>query len=149
MRLVSYARLGSWRGSAARVGKRFGSKRSNGSISVHEHARGRGLRADESEFARVGAVRKEAFARAQQDRVDEQQNLVDQPCPSSTGVSVELPQTIKSGPSFDLMRRRRSMISAPRSLTGPHPRLSGLWVATYFVAAFRPSAIGLFPAFGQ
>ena len=64
--------------SAARVGERFGSQRSNVSISVHEHARGRGLRADESEFARVSAVRKEAFAPAQQDRVDEQQNLVDQ-----------------------------------------------------------------------
>jgi hypothetical protein len=64
------------RPSAARVGERFGSQRSNGSISVHEHARGRGLRADESEFARISTVRKEAFA--QQDRVDEQQNLVDQ-----------------------------------------------------------------------
>ena len=63
--------------SAARVGERFGSQRSNWSISVHEHARGRGLRADESEFARVSTVRKEAFAPAQQDRVDEQQNLVD------------------------------------------------------------------------
>jgi hypothetical protein len=48
------------------------------SISVHEHARGHGLRDDESEFARVSTVRKEAFAPAQQDRVDEQQNLVDQ-----------------------------------------------------------------------
>ena len=47
--------------SAARVGERFGSQRSNGSISVHEHARGRGLRADESEFARVSTVRKEAL----------------------------------------------------------------------------------------
>ncbi len=47
------------------------------------------------------------------------------------------------------MPRTPSMMSAPRSLTGPHPRLSGLWVATYFVAAFRLSAIGLFPAFGQ
>ena len=47
-------------------------------ISVHEHARGRGLRADESEFARVSTVRKETFAPAQQDRADEQQNLVDQ-----------------------------------------------------------------------
>jgi hypothetical protein len=28
-------------------------------------------------------------------------------------------------------------------------RLSGLWVATYFVAAFRPSASGLFGALGQ
>jgi hypothetical protein len=32
---------------------------------------------------------------------------------------------------------------------GPHCRLFGLWVATYFVAAFRRSAIGLFGAFGQ
>jgi hypothetical protein len=29
--------------------------------------------------------------------------------------------------------------------TSPHPRLPGLWVAMYFVAAFRPSAAGLFP----
>lgn len=43
---------------------RSGSQRSNGSISVHEHARGRGLRADESELARVSTVRKEAFAPA-------------------------------------------------------------------------------------
>ena len=27
--------------------------------------------------------------------------------------------------------------------------MAGLWVATYFVAAFRPSAIGPFSAFGQ
>jgi hypothetical protein len=32
---------------------------------------------------------------------------------------------------------------------GPYSRLSGLWVATYFFAAFRRSAIGLFGAFGQ
>ncbi len=44
-------------------------------------ARERGLRADESEFARVNTVRKEAFAPAQQDRVDEQHNLVDQSLP--------------------------------------------------------------------
>src|SRR5438876_6698705 len=42
----------------------FGSQRSNVSINVHEHARRHGLRADESEFARVGTVRKEAFAPA-------------------------------------------------------------------------------------
>src|SRR6266496_3665204 len=64
--------------SPARSGKRFGSQRSNGAISIHKDARGRGLRADESEFARVGTVRKEAFAPAQQDRADEQQNLVNQ-----------------------------------------------------------------------
>ena len=66
-------------GSDGRVGKGSGSKRSNGSIRVQKHARGCGLRADESEFARLGAVRKEALACAQQDRVDEQQNFVDQP----------------------------------------------------------------------
>jgi hypothetical protein len=55
------------------------------SISVYEHARGCGLRADESEFARVSAVRKEAFAPAQQDRVDDQHNLVDQSLISKTG----------------------------------------------------------------
>ncbi len=32
------------------------------------------------------------------------------------------------------------MMSAPRASTGPQPRLSDRWVATYFVAAFRPSA---------
>jgi len=42
--------------SAARVSGRFGSQRSNVSIRVDKHARGRGLRADEREFARVGAV---------------------------------------------------------------------------------------------
>ncbi len=47
-------------------------------ISVHEHARGRSLRADESEFARVDGFRKASFAAAEQDRVDEQHNLVDQ-----------------------------------------------------------------------
>ena len=30
-----------------------------------------------------------------------------------------------------------------------HSRLSGRWVATYFVAALRRSAIGLLGAFGQ
>jgi hypothetical protein len=64
--------------SAARLGERFGSQRSNGSIGVYEHTRRSGLRANESEFARVSTIRKEAFAPAQQDRVDEQQNLVDQ-----------------------------------------------------------------------
>src|SRR5882757_7982389 len=49
---------------ATRVGERFGSQRSNVSISVHEYARGRGLRVDQSEFARVSTVRKEAFAPA-------------------------------------------------------------------------------------
>jgi hypothetical protein len=61
------------------------------------------------------------------------------PCSSSTGVSVELPQTIRSGPSFAAMRRTPSTMSGPRSSTG----------ATYFAAAFRLSASGLFPAFGQ
>src|SRR5438552_10279440 len=71
------------------------------------------------------------------------------PCWSSTGVSVELPQTIRCGPCFALTRRTPSTMSAPRSSTGPHSRLLGLWVATYFVAAFRLSAIGLFGAFGK
>jgi hypothetical protein len=39
-------------------------------------------------------------------------------CSSSTGVSVELPQTIKSGPPFALMRRTPSTMSGPRSSTG-------------------------------
>ena len=127
----------------------FCSQRSNVSISVHEHARGQSGRADESELARVSTVRKETFAPAQHDRVDEQQNPVDSPCSSSTEVSVELPQTIRSGPSFDLTPRTPSRMSAPRCPIGPHPRLSGRWVATYFIAEFRPSAIGLLPAFGQ
>jgi hypothetical protein len=71
------------------------------------------------------------------------------PCSSSVGVSVELPQTITSGPPFALRRRTPSTMSGPRSSTGPHSRLSGWWVATYFVAAFRLSAIGLFLAFDQ
>ena len=54
------------------------SKRFNVSIRVDEHTRWRGLRADESEFARVSTVRKEAFTPAQQDRVDDQHNLVEQ-----------------------------------------------------------------------
>jgi hypothetical protein len=49
------------------------SKRSNVSICVDEHARRRGLRTDKSEFAQVSAVRKEADAPAEQDRVDDQQ----------------------------------------------------------------------------
>ena len=49
----------------------FGSHRADVAISAYEHARGRGFGADESEFARVNALRKEAFAPAQQDRVDE------------------------------------------------------------------------------
>ena len=58
------------------------------------------------------------------------------PCSSSTGVSVELPQTITSGPFFALMRRMPSTTSGPRSSTGPHSRLSGLCVATY--SSLRP-----------
>jgi hypothetical protein len=71
------------------------------------------------------------------------------PCSSSTDVSVELPQTIRCGPPFALMRRMPSTMSGPRSSAGPHPRLSGLWVATYFVAALKLSAIGLLGAFSQ
>ena len=55
--------------SAARVDERLGSQQPNVPISVNEHPRGRGLRADESEFARVNAVRKAALAPAQQDRL--------------------------------------------------------------------------------
>ncbi len=61
------------------------SQRSNVSIRVHEHARGRDLRADEGEFARGDAVRKEAFAAAQQDRRDAQHNLVHKSLPEQHG----------------------------------------------------------------
>ena len=61
--------------------KFIGSQRSDVSISIHEHARGRRVRPEEREFARVSTVRKEAFTPAQQDWVDEQQNLVDQSLP--------------------------------------------------------------------
>ena len=40
-------------------------------------------------------------------------------CSSSSGVKVELPQTITSAPSFALMRRTPSTISGPMSSTGP------------------------------
>src|SRR6266545_2965462 len=50
---------------------------------------------------------------------------------------------MRFGPSSDLMRRMPAMMSGPRPSTGPHARLSGRWVATYFVAALRPSAIAL------
>lgn len=46
-------------------------QRSNVPVGVYEHARGRNFRADESEFARGGPVRKKAFAPAQQDRIDD------------------------------------------------------------------------------
>src|SRR5712691_3102431 len=55
------------------------------------------------------------------------------PCSSSVDVSVELPQRIRSGPSCDLMRRMPSTMSGPRPSNGPHSRLSGRWVAIYFV----------------
>ena len=70
-------------------------------------------------------------------------------CSSSPSVSVELPQTNRSGPSFALMWRTPLDDVGSEALSGPQPRLSGLWVATYFVAAFRLSAIRLFPALGQ
>jgi hypothetical protein len=54
---------------AQRATRGAGSQRSNVSMCVDEHARGCGFRADESEFARVSAVGKAAFALAQQDRV--------------------------------------------------------------------------------
>jgi hypothetical protein len=64
-------------------------------------------------------------------------------------VSVELPERIRSAPSFALMPRMLPTRSGPIPSNGPHFKLSGLWVATYFVAAFRRSAIGLFGALGQ
>ena len=60
-----------------------------------------------------------------------------------------LPERIRSGPSCDLMRRMPAMMSGARPSNGPYARLSGLWVATYLVAALIPSAIGLLGAFGQ
>lgn len=36
-----------------------------------------------------------------------------------------------------------------KALERAHSRLSGRWVATYFLAALRPSAIGLLGAFRQ
>src|SRR6516162_1520571 len=68
---------------------------------------------------------------------------------SSVDVSVELPERIRSGPFCALMRRAASTTSGPRASNGPHARLSGLWVATYFVAALRRSDIGLLGAVGQ
>ena len=55
--------------------------------------------------------------------------------------AVELPQRIKSGPLCALMRRRSLTMSGPRPSNGPHSRLSGRWVAMYFVAALRASDI--------
>jgi len=43
-------------------------------------------------------------------------------CSSSTGVSVELPQTIRCGPSIALARRTPATMSDPRPSAGPAPR---------------------------
>jgi hypothetical protein len=56
----------------------FYRQRSNIPVSVSEHARGRHLRADKSQFARIGTVREKAFAPAQQDRINDQYHLVHQ-----------------------------------------------------------------------
>jgi hypothetical protein len=45
-------------------------------IGVDEHTRGRGLRADQSEFARGNTIREEAFPPAKEYRIDEKHNLV-------------------------------------------------------------------------
>ena len=78
---------------------------------------------------------------------------LDSPWPESVGsggdVSVELPERIRPGPSCGLMRRMPSTMSGPRLSNGPHSRLSGRWVATYFVAALRRSPIGLLGAFAS
>src|SRR5215471_21431847 len=46
-------------------------------------------------------------------------------CSSNTGASVELPQTIRCGPSIALTRRTRAPMSAPRPSAGPMPFLFG------------------------
>jgi hypothetical protein len=71
------------------------------------------------------------------------------PCSTSVDVSVELPERTRPGPSCDLMRRTPSTRSGPTPSNGPHARLAGRWVATYFVAALRRSANGWLGAFGQ
>lgn len=65
-----------------------------------------------------------------------------------SGVSVELPQTIRSGPPVVLTLRTPAAMSAPRLSTGPQSRLSGRCVATNLRAVFRLSAIGP-DCFGQ
>ena len=52
---------------------------SNRSVHVYDNARGRSPRADERELAGCGVLRKDSFALAQQDRIDEQQNFIGQP----------------------------------------------------------------------
>jgi hypothetical protein len=71
------------------------------------------------------------------------------PCSSSTDVRVEVPQQKMSAPSFTLTRRMPSTIFWPKASAGPHARVSGLWVATYFVAPLKPSAKGRPTAVGQ
>src|ERR1700733_10389724 len=56
-----------------------GPQRTAGLVGADDDARGPGLRTDKREFAWRDCIRKETFASAQQDRIDEQQDFVSKP----------------------------------------------------------------------
>ncbi len=148
-RLSRFSQMISNAGLRRRVVEGAGPRRTAGPVRADDNARGHSLRADSASSR--GGTPSEKKRLPVPNRIGKTSSKTSSasPCSSSTGVSVELPQTIRSGPSFAWIRRTPSTMSGPRSWAVPHSRLSGLWAVTHFVAAFRMSAIGLFAPFGQ
>src|ERR1700685_1742998 len=96
-----------------------------------------------------GLSAKRRFPVAHRTREENSNTSLASPGSRSADVSVELHQRMRSGPACDLMRRTPATMSGPRPSNGPHSRLAGRCVTTYFFAAFRRSAIGPLGAFGQ
>jgi hypothetical protein len=71
------------------------------------------------------SLRKEALPRAQQDRIDDQQDFIRKPMFEQRRCQRGATREDRSGPSCDLMRRMPSTMSGPRPSNGPHSRLSG------------------------
>ena len=82
------------------------------------------------------------------DRIDGQQHFIRKPMFEQRRGRWSYPKRTRFGPSWSLRRRMPSTMSVQRPRMGPS-RLSGRWVTMNFVAALRPSAIGLLGAFGQ
>jgi hypothetical protein len=96
-----------------------------------------------------GPVRKETFPFAQQDWIDEQQDLVRKPVFEQHQCQRRTAPEDHAWPVHRLDAANVLDDVRAKALERTHSRLSGLWVATYFVAAFRLFASGLLGAFGQ
>ena len=126
-----------------------GPQRSGRCVGADDDTRGGSFRAGEREFARWSPVGKKTFPFAQQDWIDEQQNLIRKPlleqhrCQRRTAPEDQVRPALR----LDVANALDDVLSEAFDRTPS--RLSGLWVTTYFVAAFRLSASALLGAFGQ